>query len=116
MQQIPKPSYKTITLRNLVLTVYLVIGGAVFQLIEKQHQITATRKYRQTIASFRKRYNITSTDMEYLEQNILHNGKRTEWTYSNAVYFAGTTILTVGELAIALTLNSSNFNTRREEF
>lgn len=106
MQQIAKPTYKTITFRNLAFALYLVIGGAVFQLFEKQNYISTGKRYRQMIESFQRRYNITSKDMQNLEQDILHYGKSsaaTEWSYSNAVLFAGTTVLTVGEL----TLNSS---------
>ena len=55
------------------------------------------------IESFQRRYNITSKDMQNLEQDIFQYGKSsaaTEWSYSNAVLFAGTTVLTVGELYI----------------
>ena len=99
MKSIAKPSYKTIIFRNIALTLYLVIGGAVFQLCEKQHYISSSHRYKHLIELFRKRYNITSDDMQHL-QDILHNGRTSvanEWSYSNAVFFAGTTVLTVGK-------------------
>ena len=71
-----------------------------FQLCEKQHYISSSNRYKQVIKSFRKRYNITAEDMQHL-QDILHNGRistANEWSYSNAVFFAGTTVLTVGKL------------------
>jgi len=98
MKSIAKPTYKTIIFRNVALVLYLVIGGAVFQLCEKQHYISSSNRYKQVIKSFRKRYNITAEDMQHL-QDILHNGRistANEWSYSNAVFFAGTTVLTVG--------------------
>ena len=101
MQEVNKPSYKKIILRVLVLVVYLSIGGALFQLFEKSYHVAANKKYRQMLKSFRDRYNISEKDMNDLEMTIIQDGKHSmnnDWNLSNAIFFAGTTVLTVGKL------------------
>lgn len=83
------------------MVVYLLIGGAIFQVFEKPYQLMKNEEYRHTIQLFRKRYNVSERDMNILEQRILQDGKyflSVDWSFSEAFFFAGTTVLTVGKL------------------
>lgn len=100
MQQIEKPSVKKVTFRVLMLVIYLLMGGAVFRLFEREHHMMAGKEYRKAIEYFRLRYNVTEGDMNDLEQTILQDGKyytSSHWSFSEAFFFAGTTLLTVGK-------------------
>ena len=100
-----KPSYKKILVRVIVFFIYLLIGAAVFQLLERANQLKANQRYNEVLDGFMQKYNITLIDMSILEELISHNGKHSEstnWSYGNACVFAGTTLLTVGKLIHSL--------------
>ena len=100
-----KPSYKKIFVRVLLLFIYLLIGAAVFQLLERANQLKMKRRYNEVLKGFMLEYNVTLVDMRILEELISYNGKHSEstnWSYGNAVVFAGTTLLTVGKFSHSL--------------
>ena len=100
-----KPSYKKILVRVILLFIYLLIGAAVFQLLERANQLKTKKRYNEVLKGFMLKYNVTLVDMSRLEELISHNGKNsasTNWSYGNAVVFAGTTLLTVGKFSHSL--------------
>ncbi len=70
------------------------------------------KEYKATLDSFMKKYNISEVDMKAIENKIIHSGGKhtmnTEWNYGNAVFFAGTTILTVGRFFYGSSLLSKS--------
>eukprot|EP00794_Sanderia_malayensis_P009709 gene9709-10695_t len=94
-----KKDSKNILIRALVLTIYIFVGGAIFQLLEKANKLSMDRKYKLKLVNFQQKYNISTSDMSYIEETIAHYGQHSvssDWNYGNAVFFAGSTILTVG--------------------
>ncbi|XP_065059650.1 two pore potassium channel protein sup-9-like [Rhopilema esculentum] len=94
-----KPSLKKILIRLGVFISYCLVGAAVFQLVEKENQQKLQDRYRRSLDKFMARFNISKVDMNQLEELILKSGKQsiaTNWSFSSAVFFAGSTLLTVG--------------------
>ena len=95
-----KPSLKKILIRLIVFVSYCLVGAAVFQLVERENQQQLKNRYRRSLDNFMARYNISKADMNQLEELMLKSGKHsisTNWSFSSAVFFAGSTLLTVGK-------------------
>ena len=100
-----KQSNVKIITRVLILTIYLLVGGAVFQMLEKEHQEGIIDEYEKGLGDFMTKYNVNGVDMDKMEHMILHGKTHSgspRWSYENSVFFAGSTILTVGMFEHAL--------------
>ena len=91
---------KKILIRIGMFVIYLLIGGAVFQAMEKKNHDQLREEYFHKINEFVEKYNVSEYDMAELEHLIQCNGKHdayTRWTFGNSVVFSGTIVSTVGK-------------------
>ncbi|XP_012591403.2 potassium channel subfamily K member 9 [Microcebus murinus] len=78
---------------------YLLVGAAVFDALESDHEMREEEKLKAEEIRIRGKYNITSEDYRQLELVILQSEPHragVQWKFAGSFYFAITVITTIG--------------------
>nr|XP_036293411.1 potassium channel subfamily K member 9 [Pipistrellus kuhlii]KAF6326343.1 potassium two pore domain channel subfamily K member 9 [Pipistrellus kuhlii] len=78
---------------------YLLVGAAVFDALESDHEMREEEKLRAEEARLRGKYNMSGEDYRQLEQVILQaepHRAGVQWRFAGSFYFAITVITTIG--------------------
>ncbi|VDN86446.1 unnamed protein product [Brugia pahangi] len=93
-----RQNIRTLSLIVCTLT-YLVIGAAVFDALESDHEMQQRALVSKVRKSLIDKYNISSTDYRVLESIIIRSLPHRaghQWKFGGAFYFATTVITTIG--------------------
>ena len=88
------------TLSLIVCTfTYLLIGAAVFDALESEHERVERAFLEDEEEEFRRRYNVTSHAFKEITRNVIRSVPHKagiQWKFAGAFYFATTVITTIG--------------------
>ncbi|XP_074656402.1 two pore potassium channel protein sup-9-like isoform X2 [Tubulanus polymorphus] len=93
-----KQNVRTLSLIVCTFT-YLLVGAAVFDALESEHEVEQTQQLLREEMSFRRKYNITPEDYADITRNVIRNKPYKagiQWKFAGAFYFATTVITTIG--------------------
>jgi len=93
------------TLSLIVCTfTYLLIGAAIFDALESEHEREERARLEAEEEVFRRRYNVTVDDFRQMTRNVIRSVPHKagiQWKFAGAFYFATTVITTIGLLTVA---------------
>lgn len=89
------------TLSLIVVTfTYLLLGAAVFDALESDHEVAERKRLREMANGLRDKYNMTMADYDHLTAlgiQLKPYKSGTQWKFAGAFYFATTVITTIGK-------------------
>jgi hypothetical protein len=91
-----------LVVRSTLFLVYLVVGAAVFQALERDHQRSAFQLKQKLRKAITDKYNISAPDIEewaetYRPTFQVKGDEELEWNFGNSFLFAVVTVTTVGK-------------------
>ena len=96
-------STKVLCIRLFLFSIYVLVGAATFQAIERQEQVREVERIRITRNEILTKYNITQNDAQRWSKTFLStslgNDDFLEWNFGNSFLFAMVVLTTIGKIS-----------------